>query len=141
MRDFSQPRTFILSAYRASATREANIRAHDELASDLALAGVPFKDCEGCYAGEYEQGYVITGAESQGAVIDLALANEQETYLLIAENDRTAYLVDPATNYHSHLGRFHSVGDALPAGDGWTLFNGTYFTTDNAPGVDLPRGL
>jgi len=143
MRDFSTPRTFILSAYLGKdATKDR--AQHCELACDLALEGIPFRECEGSYKQQYEQAFIVVGVENQRAVRELARHYGQETYLCIAENDRTAYLVDCSTNYHTHLGKFHAVGEDEPdAGEGlgWTLLDGVFFTTDGAPGVDLPEGF
>ena len=140
MKDFTTPRTFILSAYKG---RDASkdLHAHYELSCDLALEGIPFREARGCYKGQEEQCFVVIGAENQRAVELFARAYDQETYLVIAENDRTAYLVDTQSGYHKHLGKFQSVGAERPEADAWTLVDDNYFTTDGRPGVDLPGGL
>lgn len=140
MKDFSQPRTFIFSAFQGNNQVEDE-RNHNELAADLALEGVRFSECTGSYQGTEERGFIVTGAGNQDVVQALCESFNQVSYLVIAENDRTAYDVVVSTGYHTHLGRFHAVGEDKPDADGWTLFDGVYFTTDNVPGVDLPRGL
>lgn len=141
MRDFSTPRTFILSAFKDDNTPEQNHAAHCDLASDLALDGAPHRACEGCYQGTLELGFIVTGAGNQSLVADLAREYGQETYLVIAEHDRIAYLVDTETGFHKHLGKFVSVGDVPPDAASWTHTDGLYFTTDDRTGVDLPEGL
>jgi hypothetical protein len=140
MKDFSRPRTFILSAYKG-VDADTDARQHSELACDLALDGIPFAECTGTFNGFLEAGFIIVGAESQNYVAQLATEYGQETYLVIAEHDRTAYLVDTTTGYHTHLGRFISLGDTPPIAGDWTLVNDTYYTTDDRPGVDLPEGF
>jgi len=140
MRDFSTPRTYIVSAYQGKSAAHDRA-AHCELSCDLALEGVPFRACEGNYKGQYEQAFIVVGAEHGAIVRALAQSYNQETYLVIAEHDRTAYLVDTVTGCHKHLGPFRAVGCDQPETDAWTLLDGTFFTTSNTEGVDLPRGF
>jgi hypothetical protein len=140
MRDFSTPRTFILSAYQGINPAD-DFRAHADLSFDLAYAGIPFRECEGSYKGAREQSFVVVGVENQFAVETLARKYEQVSFLLIAENDRLAYDVSTETGYHEHLGKFTVAGDEEPACDAWTLVDGVYFTCDGRPGTDLPGGL
>lgn len=140
MRDFKTPRTFILSAYRGeNAHRDRN--ANCALSFDLAYAGVPFRACTGSYKGKEEESFVVVGACHQHTVSTLARSYLQESWLTIAENDRTAYLVDTDTFYHTHLGRFTPVGTTKPETDAWTLCDGVYYICDGSPGVDLPEGI
>jgi hypothetical protein len=140
MRDFSTPRTYILSGYRFPPGKHSNAVNHADLSVDLANQGVPFLACEGSFAGHYEQGFIVTGAGNAFKVSTLATLYRQDSFLTITEHDRTAYLVDTATGYHSHLGKFESVGPDQPEGD-WTLLDGTFYTVRATPGVDLPEGL
>ena len=141
MRDFSTPRTFILSAYQGGSA--AHDRAyHCELVADLALEGVPFRECEGSFDGDYEQGCIVTGANNQDTVQALAESYNQKCYLVIAEHDRIAYSVDTVTGLHTHLGKFTNVGTDQPLdAAGWTYVDGQYFVAEPRPGVDLPEGL
>ena len=141
MRDFKTPRTFILSAYRSNQPASVNRLNHSELACDLALEGLSFSACEGSFEGEYEQGYVVVGAHATLAIVNLALLYRQDSYLVVAENDRTAYLVDPDTGYHTHIGKFGAVGTLEPDADAWTLLDGTFYTVDPTNGPDLERGF
>lgn len=137
MRDFSTPRTYILSAHKGT---EQDARNHAELACDLALANAPFKEAEGFYDGKLEQCFVVVGARHGETVARLSREYGQDTYLVIAEHDRAAYLVDPKTGYHTHLGRFGSV-DSVKDCDAWTLVGDTYFTTNGSKGPNLPEGF
>jgi hypothetical protein len=83
----------------------------------------------------------VVGAENERFVQALAQSYCQESYLVIAEHDRIAYVVDVVTGHHHHLGKFRAVGSEEPACDAWTLLDGVYFVTDGRPGVDLPGGL
>ena len=141
MQDFSTPRTFILSAYRG--TSAAHDRAaHAELVADLALDGAPFRECEGSFNGNYEQGCIVTGASNQDTVQSLAESYNQECYLVIAEHDRIAYEVNTVTGFHKHLGKFVNVGTDEPLdAAGWTYCDGQYFVAEPRVGVDLPGGL
>lgn len=141
MRDFSTPRTFIFSAERSDYNPHVNSLRTKFLAQSLESSGIPFQEAEGCYEGAYERSFVVSGATHQADVFALAKGFEQDTVLVVAEHDRTAYLADPRTGYHTHLGRFKATGDALPAGDGWTCCDGVYFAVEPTKGVDLPEGI
>jgi hypothetical protein len=141
MRDFQTPRTFILSAYRATADETVNRRAHCDLAADLALDGVPFREAQGYFEGNTEECFVVTGGYAERVVRLLARHFKQDSFLVIAEHDRTAYLVDTDTGYHTHLGKLVNVGGDKPDAVAWTCVDGDYFTTDGRPGADLPGGL
>ena len=141
MRDFSTPRTFILSAYQGKSAAQDRA-AHADLVADLALDGAQFRECEGSFQGEYEQGCIVTGAVSQDTVQALAEAYNQECYLVIAEHDRITYEVNTVTGFHKHLGKFANVGTDEPLdAAGWTYCDGQYFVAVPRPGVDLPEGL
>ena len=137
MRDFSTPRTFILSAYKGTAEDATN---HADLACDLALEGAAFREGEGFYSGKLEQCFVVVGARHGETVARLAREYKQESYLVIAEHDRTAYEVDTKTGFHKCLGKFVAV-DSVKDCEAWTLVDDTYYTTDGRKGVDLPEGL
>ena len=141
MRDFSTPRTFILSAYQG--TSAAHDRAaHCNLVADLALEGVPFRECEGSFEGNYEQVCIVTGAASQDTVQALAESYNQACYLVIAEHDRITYEVSTTTGFHKHIGKLTNVGTEKPVdAAGWTCCDGQYFVTSPRVGVDLPGGL
>ena len=141
MRDFSTPRVYIFSAHKASQGSIANHFDHCDLSCDLALAGFPFRECEGSYKGVREKSYIVTGAAAGPTVHGLARLHKQESYLVVTEHDRTAYLVDPASGYHTHLGRFVAYGDTEPECDAWTLCDGVYFVVTPTAGPDLPEGL
>lgn len=142
MKDFSKPRTFIISAYQHFEGVDVDQQAHVELGEDLASRlGSGFQECTGSYEGQAECGYIVVGAHHQSAVEDLCDVYGQETYLCIAEHDRIAYLVDCATDYHTHLGRFRAAGEVQPDCESWTLLDGTYYITDGSPGVNLPSGF
>lgn len=140
MRDFSTPRTYILSAYRGKHAAQDR-RDHAELSCDLALHGVPFRECEGTFDGKFEQSFVVVGAANERVVKALAIDYGQKCYLVIAEHDRQAYFVDPRSGYHAHAGRFVSVGEQKPSGD-YTLVDGNYFEiVPSSKGSDLPGGF
>ena len=142
MRDYSTPRTFILSAYKTKGRNpHADHMDHCDLSCDLALAGFPFRECQGSYKGKTEEAFVVIGALAGPTVRELARLHKQESYLVIAENDRTAYFVDPETGYHTHAGRFVTHGAEEPLTDGWTRVEDTYFTIEPTKGVDLPEGF
>jgi hypothetical protein len=141
MRDFSTPRTYILSAFIAGASTETNERRHDDLVADLALAGVPFRECEGAYKGVWERSVAVIGASAGNTVAELARRYGQESYLVIAEHDRTAYLVFSDDPIHFHAGRFVAHGPTKPDTEGWTLCDGTYYVIQPTKGPDLPEGL
>lgn len=144
MRDFSNPRVHIFSAHDKNATNQANEAAAAELLCDLALEGFPFQECLGYYEGQCERSVLVTGQTSGEAVHRLAAAFGQDTYLVVAEHDRAAYLVDVDTGYHKHLGKLVCVGAQIPVDndDPWTCVDGTYFQTRVvSPLVDLPEGL
>lgn len=143
MRDFSNPRVFIISAHKRNATKQANDAANAELACDLALEGFPYEACLGYYEGQCERAFIVKGGNAQEAVERLALAYGQDSILLVAEHDRAAYIVDTDTGYHKHIGKLVCVGDQIPENaDAWTLVDGLYFTAVvNGPLTDLARGL
>ena len=138
---FGTPRTYIVSAYLQGASSETNERRHADLACDIALEGHPFRECEGAYKGTHERSLVVVGALAGDYVRKCARELGQESFLVIAENDRTAYFVNPLTNYHTHAGRFVAHGPTKPDTDGWTLCDGTYYVIQPTTGVDLPDGL
>ena len=141
MRDFSKPRTYILSAYRSDQGEHTNQIAHANLVCDLALEGVTFRDAEGCYRGAREACVVIYGAQHERVVKRLAFENNQETYLVVAEHDRTTYLVDTETERHVCLGKLRNVGQAEPVdAEGWTFVDGHYFVASGG-GTDLQGGF
>lgn len=139
MRDFSTPRTYILSAYQGLSEAH-DLGHHCDLVADLSLEGIPFRECIGSFEGAREESVIIVGAEHEDIVQSLAESFNQKSYLVVTEHDRTAYLVDTVTGYHKHVGPFRAVGDEAPPGD-WTELDGVYFTTRSTVGVDLPRGL
>ena len=144
MRDFSNPRVYILSAHKSGATNQVNEVAAAELVCDLALEGFPFQECLGYYEGQCERSVLVTGQHAGDTVQRLAEAYGQDTFLLVAEHDRAAYLVDVDTGFHKHLGKLVCVGDQIPIDndDPWTCVDGTYFQTlVNGPLVDLKAGL
>jgi len=138
---FSTPRVYIFSAYKANQGAHRNHMDHCDLSCDLALAGFPYRECEGSYKGVREESFIVTGRLAGPTVRALARLHTQESYLLIAEYDRTAYLVDPLSGYHTHLGRFTAHGPNEPDCDGWTLCDGIYYVVNPTNGVDLPEGL
>jgi len=143
MRDFSNPRVFIITAHNRNATKQANEAANANLACDLALEGFPFQECLGYFDGQCEAGFIVKGSNAQDAVERLALAYAQDSILLVAEHDRAAYIVDTDTGHHKHIGKLVCVGDQIPEdAEAWTLVDGLYFTTVvNGPLTDLPGGL
>ena len=142
MRDFTTPRTFVLSAYTEGKSVQENHARHCELANDLELEGVPFAECEGEYNGVGECGYVVTGALHERTVRELSLHWNQDTYLCVAENDRAAYLVAPLSGFHTHIGTLVSHGDTPPDTGAWTLLQGTYFhTVVKGALIDLKGGI
>lgn len=139
MRDFSRPRLYIVSAYRGKNAHQDHMN-HCDLSCDLALAGFPFREVTGEYDGKREASYLVTGVRAGPTVAALARLHEQECYLVIAENDRTAYFVDPRTGYHTHAGKFTCAGNKRPDGP-HTELDGTYWVITPTEGTDLPEGL
>ncbi len=143
MKDFSTPRTYILSAHRANHTPSENNAKHCELCAELALEGIPFRIAQGSFNGVFERSVIVLGVEHAQAVEILARSFNQESYLVVAEHDRHAYIVDTQSGYHTHVGKLENVGgeeDGEPEGD-FTYVDGFYFTTDGSAGPDLPEGF
>ena len=72
---------------------------------------------------------------------------QQDTVLVVAENDRTAYLV-PVVDIRvsdsvtwEHLGAFESVGTERPDSDAFTKVEGTYWVVRPTAGKDLEGGI
>jgi hypothetical protein len=142
MRDFNTPRTYILSAQRYNLGPRENRARHCELACDLALEGIVFKEVRGCFEGVEEDAFVIVGSHAEPAVRLLARHWAQQSYVAVAEHDRIAYEVDVETGYHTHLGKLENIGPVKPASGAWTCVDGDYFTTNGArKGLDLPEGF
>lgn len=147
MRHFTtKPRIYIFSAERSENTDRVNKVATSELSSELALAGIPFREGTGSYKGALEVCFVVAGAEHDSAVLELADRFNQATVLVIAENDRDAYLCHlgngtpfPA-GYYEFLGRLE--GSAVePNADAWTLLDDVFYFAAPRKGVDLPEGI
>ncbi|KPK49826.1 MAG: hypothetical protein AMS22_13050 [Thiotrichales bacterium SG8_50] len=141
MRDFSTPRTYIVSAYLQGASPVTNEQRHNDLVCDAALEGFPFRECDGAYKGAHKRSLVVVGALAESFVRQRALDYNQESFLCIAEHDLTAYFVNPHTNYHTHAGKFVAHGPTKPDTEGWTLCDGIYYVIQPTKGVDLPEGL
>lgn len=142
MRDFSKPRVYVFSAHLTTNTHSENRQAHCDLSYDLALAGVPFQECKGSYKGVKEDAYIVTGVSNEHTVKVLSTLYGQETYLVVTEHDRDAFVVSCETGYHTHVGKLVHVGDQEPANDSWTHVGGEYYTTSNiGPFTHLPTGL
>ena len=141
MRDFSTPRTYIVSAFLQDASPETNERRHEQLVSDLTKVGFPFRESEGSYKGEWERSLVVVGSNAGEFVRLCAQDYKQESFLVITEHDRTAYFVDPKTGYHTHAGRFVAHGSTKPDTEGWTLCDGAFYVIEPTDGPDLPEGL
>ena len=141
------PRTFILSGERACYSEDVNRARSINLLDELETLGVPFAQAQGSFEGVKEVSFVITGRANEDTVLALAITFQQDSYLVIAENDRTAYLVhvnseDYARGYHQHLGRFRCWGDKEPNdGRGWTYLDGFYYDIVPTSGPDLPGGF
>jgi hypothetical protein len=99
---------------------------------------------KGRFQGVDETSYLVLGAEHGVAVERLAVIFDQHSFLVLTEDDRTAYLVhvnsDKPQGYHQHLGRFVAQGSEEPEGD-FTKHGDTYFQIVPSRGVDLPEGL
>jgi hypothetical protein len=110
----------------------------------IAEIFAPHAVLEGRFQGVKEISYLILGAEQAYNVFRLAEHFEQHSYLVLAEDDRTAYLVhvnsDKPQGYHQHLGRFVAQGSEEPEGD-FTKHGDTYFQVIPSKGVDLPEGF
>jgi hypothetical protein len=147
MRDFTKPRTFIFSAEGAWLDDADNAERTKALRASLELDGIPFSEVLGKYGDTVETSFIVTGASNEKDVAFLAAFWEQHSYLLVAEHDRTAYLVhvnsdDHPAGYHEHLGTLECVGVNEPEGvDGWTRVHGVYYVVTPSDGVDLPEGL
>ena len=141
MRDFNTPRLYFFSAHTEINSKLKNREAHQELGAILEERGIPFREVEGCYLGILEPSYMVVGA-SHGPTVDrLARLFRQQTYLVVTENDRTAYLVKPGDTYHQHLGKFVAACTLEPSEDSWTLCDWVYYICDGSEGPDLPGGL
>ena len=141
MKRSNKPRTYILSAALDLLTAEDNTRRTNELACDLALEGVPYREATGKYNGRVQESLIVVGEDNQETVFNLARTYDQESVLVVAENDRAAYLVAlDSPGYFKHLGRLVCVGDDEPEGD-WTRVEELFFTFAGRSGVDLEGGL
>jgi len=141
MKDFGTPRTYIVSAFVKGVSPETNELRHALLVSELTKVGFPFRECEGAYKGGWERSVAVIGANAGEFVLGCAVDYSQESFLVIAENDRTAYFVDPHSEYHTHIGRFVAHGPTKPDTEGWTFCDGTYYVINPTNGPDLPEGL
>lgn len=140
MRDFSRPRTFILSAERSELSIQENLNRTNALRDILMSLGIPFNQGRGKYQGTSEACFIVPGAIHQPWIAKLAQLCSQESYLAIAENDRAAYLVF-SDGYHKHIGRFVGHGTSEPSGD-YTVVGGYYYyKVEPRDGVDLPEGF
>lgn len=138
----SKPRTYVFSAYRSDQNPHRNAMDFADCSCDLALTDHPWVIGEGSYNGEREDVFIVTGLLAGKAVRALSQLYKQETYLVIAEHTREAYLVDCETYYHTHVGRLEYAGDTEPDDDSWTLVDGRYYVTRPYGALtDLPEGF
>lgn len=138
----SKPRTYVFSAYRSDQNPHRNAMDFADASCDLALTDHPWTIGEGSYNGEREECFIVTGLLAGKAVRALSQLYKQESYLVIAEHTREAYLVDCETYYHKHIGRLVHVGSEEPECDSWTQCGGEYYTTEIVGKLtDLPEGF
>lgn len=137
------PRAFIISAEQRGLSQAENNRRHLDLASDLALDGLAFKETWGRERGKHERGYLVVGSEHQAAVARIARDYNQESYIALAEGDRIAYVVDIETNHHRCIGKLTRIADsdACEPGGNWTRVDGGGYYQAVGGGVDLPGGF
>ena len=144
--DATKPRAYVVSASRADCSEYYNRQAHIELLDRLTESGFPFHDARGKYNGVVEDCAVVVGREAGPLVRELADYFGQDSFLVVSENDRQAYTVDPCSDYYSHVGTLEYVGygvHARPVSGPWTCVSGHYYVATPRPGhyVDLPEGF
>lgn len=147
MRDFSTPRTFIFSAELAEHDEKTNQRRTSECGLVLSELGIPFREGLGRFDGAEEACFIVHGASNQDDVFEIASVFGQRFVLVVAEHDRTAYLVpvraldgNQAGVIWRHEGVFRCAGDTEPEGD-YTKVGDLYFNIDETDGPDLEGGI
>ena len=110
------PRKTIISACLSVNGTHRNARATCELAADLALAGIPFREVVGVYKGVREASFV-TWPESDdhsAQLLALAVSYGQESILHV-HPDRTAEL-EYVNGARRVIGQFQQVSEAEAEG-------------------------
>jgi len=141
MRESNTPRVYIFSAERAELSPDTNEIRTGEMRQALDRAGVPYRLGEGVYNGIEETSFVVFGPEDEDLVYNLASDFAQDYVLVVAENDRTAYLADPLDGELTHLGVFEQVTAAEAKGVDHTVVGFSHYIVRPTSGPDLPEGF
>ena len=153
MDDFNKrPRCYIISACKANLERYINKDRTEALARDLEQAGFAAIPIVGRFEGVTEDSFLVVAPANTADTVHaelllLAQWYDQDSILLIAENDRAAYFVNPNTNHHAHAGSFERIlinaSLDLPYNKvDYSYINGEYWgVVKRGKLVDLPDGL
>jgi len=120
-----QDPAYIISAFRSSFSQAQNLERHKVLRGYLHAAGLPFKEVHGCYKGERERSFLVTGDGKaiEETIYQLAKRFDQECVMYLTPF-RDAYFCTPNGTFFDKEklpGRFQAVDEhELETLDGWT---------------------
>jgi hypothetical protein len=118
--------SFFISAFTKNNIFSDNMVNHWKLRDDIRALQLDFTDCMGCYMGNKEFSFVVSGSISNEQDIkSLANKYQQECYMIVYGIDQATEVVyyDDTRKY---IGKMTNVGDVRPEGD-YSYINETYY--------------